>query len=715
MHKLSKTVEINNNKKINLLELESLRSELIDKTLNTSSNNLRLYLYQNYFEKILFLNSPNYEEAFLKEFLDDFIDSIKKYDIWGNEPGVAKKLFELINKISRRAFAKEQRIALDIEIKRIELQWIKLTSILNGDDLEDGEIHKAFFPLIDNESPSDFYGTVETVTVRISKAVEVDKFIIVPSEKEIEKRIFEQCKTSWQLALKLSKQYVKKTFKYHEVIISFDQKHGFYEGNSLGIALTLSFLEQILNFYNPTYLIKLVEKSAFTGGVDESGKILNTSEDIIKRKVSAIFLSQINSFVIPKLEETYTYFTLAQLKKNYPNRKLKLIPAEDIDDVLNRRDVVDIRKQKLVVRGGKFVKKNWISAITTVLLAILFAYLFVMDWDHNPASLTTDGNTLFVKNKNGKVIWDKSIRTIQTKFIDQNYLNCLARIIDINSDGMNEVLITNQIIKEELGKDPDDSLRCYSSEGNLIWGYAINDEVYSRREKLSPDYSIRIIDTLTFNGRKSLFLYSSNGPSFSSAVHRIDLKTGTRLPGIFWTSGHIADGIIRDIDNDGKPEMIGLGYDNGYKDVVLFVYEINEENRVRPTIDEYLIKNYPTAQMKVYMRFPKTDYDNYFNQPTPQINFETINYDNYENEYRFNFNRYNNIEASTICFHIKSDFKEVALFIESRFRVLRDSLVAQGRLNLPFTDTEDYKNIIKNNIQYWEDGKWIKQSEIVNQ
>ncbi len=709
MHKTSIKVENNSNKKFNLLELESLRSELIEKTLNTYSNNLRLFLYSNYFEQVLSIKNKNIEEAFIKEFLDDYINCISKFEIWGTDPEITKRIIKHLQSVITLKIASENLALLKYEFDRIDNQLEKLNLILDGKDFGDDEAAKAFFPLIDNDAPEGFYGMIDSVTVRISKGADKDKFIIVPSEKEIEKKILEQCKNSWILALKLSKKYVKKPYKYHEVIISFDKKHGFYEGNSLGIALTLTFLEQILKYYNPTYLIKIVENSSFTGGVDEKGEILNTGEEIIKRKVSAIIFSQINSFVIPKLEETYAVFTLEQVKKNYPNRKQKLIPVENINDVLNRRDLVDIRKQKAVIRTAKYVKKNWISAVATVLLAIMFSYLFVVDWDDNPAILTTDGSILYVKNKNEKILWRKGIATLNSKIIEQNYLNCLARIIDIDNDGVNEVLITNQIINNKAN---DDTIRCYSAKGEIIWKYAFKDEVFAQREKLNPEYEIHIIDTLTFQEHKSLFLYSSNGPSFSAAIYRIDLKTGERLPGIFWASGHITGGIISDIDNDGKPEMIGLGYDNGYEDVVFFVYEIDTTNKVRPTTEDYVIRNYPTSIMKAYIRFPKTDYDNYYHQRTPMLNYEIPMFNNNQNAYTFNFNNFHDDRSSSIQFHISSDFKEVTPFIESRFRVLRDTLVAHSRLNLPYTDTEEYKNIIKNNILYWKNGKWAKREEL---
>ncbi|MDT3697620.1 MAG: hypothetical protein ROY99_14645 [Ignavibacterium sp.] len=42
----------------------------------------------------------------------------------------------------------------------------------------------------------------------------------------------------------------------------------------------------------------------------------------------------------------------------------------------------------------------------------------------------------------------------------------------------------------------------------------------------------------------------------------------------------------------------------------------------------------------------------------------------------------------------------------------RDTLVAHGVLKPPYTDTEEYKEIVKNNILYWQNGNWVKREEL---
>lgn len=263
--------------KPDLFELEALRTELIEKSNNTSSNNLKVFLYYNYFEKILSTNNPNFIEAFLTEFIDDYVHSITKFEVFGINPNLTQKIVAQIKNLSLLSIATQKLTSFNSEIKRIEAQLDKLNLILNGKDFEDGLEHKAFFPLIEKEASDIIFGCLDSVSTRINKASDGNKFIIVPSETELEKRIEEQVQTSWKIALELSKKYLKRLNKYHEVIISFDKRFGFYEGNSLGIALTLSFLEQLLKFYNPAYIIKIKEHSAFTGGVNDKGEVLVTN------------------------------------------------------------------------------------------------------------------------------------------------------------------------------------------------------------------------------------------------------------------------------------------------------------------------------------------------------------------------------------------------------------------------------------------------------
>jgi hypothetical protein len=51
-------------------------------------------------EIILSLKKSNLIEAFLKEFIDDFLTSIKKFDVWGADPSFTNQLISILEKLA---------------------------------------------------------------------------------------------------------------------------------------------------------------------------------------------------------------------------------------------------------------------------------------------------------------------------------------------------------------------------------------------------------------------------------------------------------------------------------------------------------------------------------------------------------------------------------------------------------------------------------------
>lgn len=686
--------------------------ELTEKLAFSSSTNLKIFHLYNFFHKVLLTENKNFIEAFLSEFLEEYLKYVSRFETAGTDPGFTKSLIVQLKKLSEYFLSLNNELNFILEIERIEKQYYKLCKILEDADDESPSEHKAFFPLIEKSAYDIIFGALDSVTVIINKAADNDKFIVVPSEQEMENKIINQIHTSWQLALEHSKKYLTKVHKYHEVIISFDKRLGIYEGNSLGIALTLSFLEQLLKFYNPVYIININDKTAFTGGVNKNGNILSTGEEIIKQKVRVLFYSEIKNFVFPKCEESYAYFAFTQLQHDYPNRKLKLIPVEDFSDVLNRRDLVDIKKQKLILRASKFLRHNWITAATTVILTVLLAFMFLMDFDDNPAFIEISGNEFQVKNRNGKILWTKYLNRGMLASEYSHYLEAFCRVMDINSDGSNEVIIGSGFTQEKKVYDNAIKLYCYDKSKKLLWTYKFNDKVRAKREELEPIYSLFIIDTLSVDNQKCLFLYSNNSPSFSSAIYRIDLKTGRRLPGTLWASGHFSDALIKDINNDGRTDILAVGLDNGFEDQVIFAYTLDTLTSVRLSTDEYTIKDYPISKPILYIRIQKTDYTIYNHLRMAGIGFKSLM--DFPNEKKFSFTSLLHHDQSKGQMWVKLDYnlKDIDIIIDNEFRIIRDSLVAKGILKSPYTDTEEYKQIIKKNIWYWNNGNWVKREEL---
>lgn len=695
-----------------ILELEQKYSELKSDLGGQQSKRTKLLKISEYFGFALSvpLTNANLIEPFIIDLIPDFIKYSSDLEIRGLNPQKIELLKDQLIQLKNLNLNGIESLECDRVIQSLENKIQVMNNwLISVKALEHKP--KIYFPLLEKYGDDLGSGYLETVNVVIERGEQ--KFNISPSGLENDEQLEKQIQLCFEKALEYCSRYIRKIKKTHTVYIHFENRLGILTGNSLGAALALFFIEALLKHYNSQTILNVNKTIAITGGIDHDSRIIATSKTIIGAKIETVFYSDVEIMCVPKIDEMWAEEKLKELQIEYPKRNLKIIGLTDLNDLLDRRQIVDIRKQKLIIRGGKFVRKNWISAVATILLALFFAYLFVIDFDNNPAILTTDGTTLFVKNRNGKILWTKFVDIVKSDINSENPYSRDARIIDINGDGKNEVLLTREIDKKINGVKDYSLLSCYDKNGEVIWKYSFRDNVESKREILNNDYSIYIIDTLSIDGITNLFLRSSNINSFASAIFKIDLHTSKRLPGTFWCSGHIADVILKDIDSDGKAEVLGMGYDNGYEDAVFFVFEIDTLTLARPTTNEYLLDNFLSSEMKTYIRLPKTDYEKFAKVRTPTLTSGTLRDDIKNKKYKFAiFNPFNR-QNELFGYEIDHNLNDIDITITSGFRVARDSLVAHEILNPPYTDTDAYKNIIISNIQYWKDGKWINRKELI--
>lgn len=712
---------------MHILQLEQERILLKEKLFDSYSSQAKLLFIYDFFEKVLSTQNKNLIDSYLLEFLPDYIRYLKLWTVFGVKPLANGLLIAQAEQIDSSDLLNEngfESLATVIGILKAEIN--KLYEILNGQTDGNNIKFKPIFPLLDEEAikaTGITIGILESVTIKIHKAKSENKpaspagrFIIVPSEKEIEEKINEQVKLSWLNAVNTAKKYIRKIHTYHEVIISFDKKAGFCKGNSLGTALTLAFIEELLKTYNSPVAIKVGDGIAFTGGMNEQGTITSTSEEIIKQKTELVFFSEIKLFVLPKEEEKPANEKLNELKKEFPQRDLRIIGIEDLNDLLNRRNIIKIKKQPVIVRSGKFIKQNWVSAAVAILLTMVLSFLFVLDFNNNPAILSHDGNKLFIKNINGKTLWDLEYSPDLNIKTDPSLLKYYAKIVDVDGDGENEVLVVNTSSDEKNESGYKGALICFDNNRNKIWEYAFRDTVYSERENLQPKYAVYLIDTTLFGNTKTILCFANNITSFSSAIFALEIETGRRIEQTQWNSGYTWDALVVDMDENGEKEVVAIGADNGFNDGVIWCFPLKSINGFRPTTPEYRIKNFDEVDLIFYIRIPKTDYDIFNGGRVNGLIQGSLTYDETEEEFRFaslspmDNSQKVNFPARTYNLIVKNMQFEV--YIIDKFSSLRDSLVNARVLSPPYTDTKEYREILMNQILYWKNGRWFKIEEL---
>lgn len=698
-----------------IFEIEKSRQELIRKLQLASSPRQVLFILKDFFDQLMH-SDYSLNESYFLEFIEKYLECLKNYEPFYIHPKYTKEILLQANTLKNISVLSNFKVELIQSSINLERKLSKLKDILES-KIQETE-RAVLFPVLethDGQIKTVSLGLLESLTIKIQAAKRENKFIVVPSAMEIEERISNQINISWNLALKFIKKYLRKVNPYHEVIIQFDKRFGFYIGESLGIALTIGFIEQLLYFYNSTSIINIRDNISVTGGIDKDGKVKKISTEIIKQKVETVFFSPTQIFVVPIEGELEAKVKVEEFNKEYPNKKLEIIGVENLNDIFNRRNLIDIRKQNPIVRTTKGIRKHWLGSIALSLLLLLVGFLLFYNLDDNPTFVYRDERNVYVKNKFGKILWTKISGTTNpiTKPIQQNTVNL---IIDIENDGVNEVLITAERLSERENIMEHGILKCYNFDGSIKWIYTFNDSVKTKREIFTEDWNSPImLSIVNINGKKTLICSIANYPSFADAIFKIDLLTVKRTPGTLWHPGHIGAGFVKDLNNDGKQVLIAVGCNNSFNHVgSIFVLPVDSINGYSPSTDEYRFYEFPKANFQAYISIPQTDYCKYLGVRNSWIIGRSFADRKDINKIFFGSGEYTieDMNKIGIQYYLDYNLKDFDITPTSSFAWDRDKLVIEKKLSPPLTDTEEFRELIKSQIKYWNGKDFVKREDL---
>ena len=176
-----------------------------------------------------------------------------------------------------------------------------------------------------------------------------------------------------------------------------------------------------------------------------------------------------------------------------------------------------------------------------------------------PAASRLDGHILVVRNRDGKILWNREFPDSQpSPFLGQYGLRRpVTWVQDVDGDGNTEVLFS--LTTGDTGLDRGSILYCFEADGKLRWSYTFDQ--------------VKAFEDRTFHGFHGHFLglVDARDHSYLLAVaqHRyfpgvlVLLDPGTGNPiGEFWNPGHLQAYAVTDLDGDGFPELIVTGDNN---------------------------------------------------------------------------------------------------------------------------------------------------------
>lgn len=705
------------NSRLSVFDLEKKRVQLYKAQAKQISPRYRLFLIVSFIEDLM-PYPPITREAFISPLIPYILKYFHIFEATGINPSQLQRIdkvlsFLLDEKYTEQYYGKIQKINHDTK-QEIEA----LESILEGNRFFDEKAHSILFPVIESgKSKEQSFGLLEscTITIQPEKTQKKDIFQVIPRLPDIEERLEKQIHLSWRLALERVKPKIRKLSKYHRVIIQFDRMYGYYEGNSLGVALTVGFMQELLQTYNSRQYILFSNAVASTGSVDEHGRIHSVSEEVILEKTDTIFFSGVETFIVPEEDYVAAKRRLSELQKEYPKRDPKILRTESIDDLLDRRRLITIQNQPLPIWTMRTLWQNKVAVFLAIIILAITGFLYVTTHDDNPAELRQVGDNMVVFNQYGEALWD--FTTINT---DEK----ISHIIDVDDDGVNEVLVITKKNADEDNKKQGavlvSTVQLYDHKKMVLWSYAFSANISTKYEDYLDMYSIKFHKYIKTDSVHLLLFDSRHHPFYPSALFTLDAKTGERSETIFWNQGHIEKVFVVDIDNDEITEIVAFAYNNALNGMVLFSIELPKLTGQGIGTDKYRfinIEDTSLANFDEYVLLPKSDYhkiwDYRFNQLLYGKEYH-VRIDNEKQKISFGIIEGTQKEGDrslNIFYIMNYDFDIKTIALTDRFITARDSFVVKGVLDPPFSDTKEYTEIMKNKFRYWDNGEFIPYQE----
>ena len=697
---------------MDILQLETEASKLRIYLLKNKLQRHKLFLIHSFFKTLLEESSKNIIESYLLEFIDNYTRYLSALDISGLNPVLIELIIKQAEIIDSNYLDEKTNLNLKTSILYLKAKYFSLIDILNGKEMTHPN-KDISFPLLEIE-PDKIdvdYGMLGTISVQLKPNLSDNRFHIIPGNEEPDEMLKDQVENALNNAIKIASKYTKLKHNYWEIYIDFGLKSACYSGNSFGVLLVLKLVEEILRYYDSPTKILSNTSAAFTGSVDKNGYTKTLSKDIITQKIKIIFYSGTKIFVLPDDDLFEAKNTLQSLNAIYPNRNLRLIGIQTIDDLFNLRNVVEIKKESPILRTGKFIKKRSVSFTLLILLAVVLFLSGLWDFDNNPVMYDINNRTIKIENKNGKELW--SFECIENTMAGLNGAvpNIALKFYDIDNDGINEVLLCREKLTT---RDPNyGRIICYNNKKEKQWQYIFRDTVFTPEYRHTNFFTSNIIDIVDEKNKQILYAFADNDPLYPSAIYKLNVKNGQRIDSsnVLWNSGGIFSAIIGNSNYATKREVVAIALNNGYERSVLFAINTDKLNGRSPAPPYYTILNQKLAEFDQYILLPKSDLTNlYFRWNSPKLG--SLFFDRKTSEFNFIIGEYDSTDMQhALIYRCGTEMNDFYIDCADDFQKTRDTLVARGKLKPPYTYTPEYFRGLKEQIRYWNGEKFVTATE----
>lgn len=342
-----------------------------------------------------------------------------------------------------------------------------------------------------------------------------------------------------------------------------------------------------------------------------------------------------------------------------------------------------------------------------IVVGAISLLIAVLGADRLPADFRIIRSSLIVVNERGRELWrfdtgldnlegEARYRMHSFKRVPYpgeigGYTMPWLKFKDIDADGKVEVLFSIQT-ENEFGEG---DLYCLDAKGRRRWRFHGGRAMTFGDTAFSPDYRIEAVvpEDLDGDGKLEVLVISDHNNDFPSLLTLLDCQGRTR--GEFWNSGRFSDYLFRDINGDGRKEILVSGVNNEYRGGYFMILDASRIGGGSPQADRrYSSPGVGPGSELCYVLIPRSDLAR-LREPVEGV-VEIAVLDNKRIQLFTG--------TSALYFTLGFDLKPAGVRSSHGFEQMRAEAVRAGQLK--GTADGPYFDALLRGILYWNGREW---------
>ncbi|MBT3229724.1 MAG: hypothetical protein HOD43_00425 [Candidatus Marinimicrobia bacterium] len=362
-----------------------------------------------------------------------------------------------------------------------------------------------------------------------------------------------------------------KTSRY-TVAFGFPSVGHYLAGASFGFGMSLLALCAFEREANLRKQYSVSKSTAFTGGIDFTGQMRAVNSVGLDEKIATVFYSSLTSLVVPQENAFEAQMIVDELLLKHPQKKFSLIPEQNLQQMLENRDILIYKKMPLIEWARNHITRSLIlKTFLHMMLAVLLTLGAISIFsDDNPSEYKVEGESVLIFNNTGKFLWSIDLGHTPDYLEVINPRKPIYRRLQINDydgDGENEVLLGTQVKQHEF----NGRLYYLETDGTVKWMFSEHPILQFGGAEYTDNYGVGFIFPFKHANSTVYDIYArfSHMPWFPNRLVRFDIN-GTQLDE-FIHPGGIYDMEVCDLNQDGEMEIILGCTNNAFNDAAVAI------------------------------------------------------------------------------------------------------------------------------------------------